>query len=643
MNETFLEGCRLHLEALAALLRGLDDTDAQASRSQAGEVLEHLVSARILASADLHFAPLKADIGALDGCQASIRQVQAFLDRYAYTIDESGAADLGCISPACLSQIHELSLGLNNALGAYYTPDAVVRIMCRESLSDYLSACLDVEEAQAVRAYVADLNEAHLAPFEGLREVLCRRLFGIRICDPAVGSGEFPIGLMHEFSRILLHLDPDRDEASARRHYFEHVIFGVDIDRDAVEIARFRAICAIASAGQVPDCLRIAFVHGDSLSSDGPLAVPELTPGAFDLVIGNPPYGVKLTRAERVSYRARFPWLHKRFDIYLAFFSLGMWLTRGSLCFITPDKWLTKSFGLLFREHVMVPHMYRIVRFGSAVFGSALVDAVVSCFSYDETWNLDVMRYADGGCTEPVRVDKRKLVSPWLIDQYFNTEQLHFIESFERQPRRLGAYATCEYAFASAADAYKLEPLIVPYAPDSGCLKLLNTGLIGKYIPRWGQVEMRYLHHRYVSPAVRVADIQAVFGASVLRRMQSPKLIIKGLSLLDCTLDLLGCYASTVATLYVRAEDPRLLMVLAALINHPDMQAYLRAKYASSSFCGGLLFTPDMLASLPVPDLGDLSVWQDVIDAVEGVLGTQAVSQAQCLEIDRLVALHYGI
>ena len=46
------------------------------------------------------------------------------------------------------------------------------------------------------------------------------------------------------------------------------------------------------------------------------------------------------------------------------------------------------------------------------------------------------------------------------------------------------------------------------------------------------------------------------------------------------------------------------------------MTEYCKSKYISSSYCGGLLFTPDMINRLPVPDLSDMGQWRDVVERV---------------------------
>ena len=75
----------------------------------------------------------------------------------------------------------------------------------------------------------------------------------------------------------------------------------------------------------------------------------------FDIVIANPPYIDSETMTnlglewERKVLMSKFKNLSGNWDIYMAFFELALSLGK-TITFITPDKWLSKPFGLQFRE-----------------------------------------------------------------------------------------------------------------------------------------------------------------------------------------------------------------------------------------------------------------------------------------------------
>ena len=70
----------------------------------------------------------------------------------------------------------------------------------------------------------------------------------IKICDPAIGSGAFPVGMLNEIvrARIALVESGFLSEAKKRTTYeykrqaIQNSIYGVDIESGAVEIAKLR-------------------------------------------------------------------------------------------------------------------------------------------------------------------------------------------------------------------------------------------------------------------------------------------------------------------------------------------------------------------------------------------------------------------
>jgi hypothetical protein len=76
-----------------------------------------------------------------------------------------------------------------------------------------------------------------------------------------------------------------------------------------------------------------------------------LTTG-FDIVIGNPPYGVVFDLSIKAIYEKRFPTFKRNNDIYVAFFesSIAHLNKNGFLCFITPNTYLNGDYFKLLRK-----------------------------------------------------------------------------------------------------------------------------------------------------------------------------------------------------------------------------------------------------------------------------------------------------
>lgn len=150
------------------------------------------------------------------------------------------------------------------ATGSYYTPRIVVHFICQEVLYQYLlnhlegagwgphlrtllaidtSDGLDEEEKDLLRKTITPEQAKQI--FDLVKPLKC--------CDPAVGSGAFPVGLLHELvnlRRVLEtaakgYVDPARGEGytwlqKTKEDIVQNCLFGVDIQQQAIEICRLR-------------------------------------------------------------------------------------------------------------------------------------------------------------------------------------------------------------------------------------------------------------------------------------------------------------------------------------------------------------------------------------------------------------------
>jgi hypothetical protein len=189
---------------------------------------------------------------------AHFRALLEFFGQYHFTIDENDPEDheVG-IDPEMLGHIFENLLEDNKDKGAYYTPKAIVSYMARQSLLHYLQTHLG-ENAELITL----LNEKDLTRLEknGFVHQHAKRiaelLDAVKVCDPAIGSGAFPIGVLQEilWTRLALDwtLNTPEDRARLKRQIIQNSIHGVDLDPGAVEIARLRFWLALVVDEEQP-------------------------------------------------------------------------------------------------------------------------------------------------------------------------------------------------------------------------------------------------------------------------------------------------------------------------------------------------------------------------------------------------------
>jgi len=202
--------------------------------------------------------------------------------------------------------------------GAYYTPDAITRFLARETLAPQVRGCARRDAA------------------------------GIRVCDPAMGTGNFLAAAARYLSEIITE-NPQPSAGKSRRTAIPRSVimrslFGMD--RDPVAVLTARAYFAVL-CGAAPQQMT-NFAVADSLLDPLPFE------GGFDAVIGNPPwvsYGLrntgKISGELRRIYREKFPHTAEyKIATYALFIERALSMTRagGYHGFIVPDSWLAGRF-----------------------------------------------------------------------------------------------------------------------------------------------------------------------------------------------------------------------------------------------------------------------------------------------------------
>ena len=199
------------------------------------------------------------------------------LERYNFTIQEDSPTNYEvAIDPEMLGQIfEELILTSEDSetagkskrhdTGSHYTRRPIVHYLCRDSLAAWLESqppFVEKKDApQGVRKLLAldategidDETRAALKEILTPEEAaaLLDRLFDLRACDPAVGSGAFPMGLLHELINLArlcgtraAGKDPVLGDRAwlynTKKRIIERVIYGVDIQPQAVDICKLR-------------------------------------------------------------------------------------------------------------------------------------------------------------------------------------------------------------------------------------------------------------------------------------------------------------------------------------------------------------------------------------------------------------------
>ena len=134
-----------------------------------------------------------------------------------------------------LGKIFENLLEDNKDKGAFYTPKEIVRYMCQESLIAYLETNTSIAK-EKIRQFVLSPEEGVADIPENKKPKLLTALEEVKICDPAIGSGAFPMGLLNELLHCREVLSGEHyDRAEIKKSIIQNNIYGVDIEKGANE------------------------------------------------------------------------------------------------------------------------------------------------------------------------------------------------------------------------------------------------------------------------------------------------------------------------------------------------------------------------------------------------------------------------
>ena len=334
----------------------------------------------------------------------------------------------------------------------------------------------------------------------------------------------------------------------------------------------------------------------------------------FDILIGNPPYIDSETMVKngaedvRLHLTEKYKFCKGNWDIYIAFFNLSFDLLNknGNLNFITPDKWISKPFGDAMRLD-LINNLYSITEFGRKVFDTAKVDSIITFITKVNSESIIINKANQTSITKCLEINKSKLDKPYTLDWLFSNH-IDILYKIDCQPNKFSKIAVCENACATS-DAYKIKDYIIDASKieskQEPSLKMINTGTIGKYFSKWGIKEMTYLKDKYQEPIVSKDAFLENFKNSYGIKSLLPKLIIKGLTLLDACIDFSGEIIPGKSTMIItkpKNEEKSLLFPL-ALLNSKIVFFYIKEKYRGSSYNQGINFNTDMINNIPLPDI----------------------------------------
>jgi len=211
-------------------------------------------------------------------------------DLFNFTVDENQSIESEiAVDPEMLGKVYErlIDEALRKKYRPFYTHREIVNYMCTISLIKFLEnkfinklKFVDIEQL---------INNSNSFLFDGIIDnkiisktkyskflgEIDKELSEILICDPAIGSGAFPVAMMNLITNLRIFLakalNKNVSTYDLKYNFIKNSIHGVDIDGSAIEIAKLRMWLSLLieedklkKANVLPN-LQYRLVQGDSL------------------------------------------------------------------------------------------------------------------------------------------------------------------------------------------------------------------------------------------------------------------------------------------------------------------------------------------------------------------------------------------
>lgn len=494
---------------------------------------------------------------------------------------------------------HEQTLadrGVRKGLGAYYTP------------ADVVSGLLDLTLDPILAERVALGVDAAAA---------------IRVVDPACGTGNFLVAAARRIEAALVALGVEGDQAAASA---VGCVRGVELDAATARACRavLREVHPSASGRSIR--------QGDALV-DATL-LPE---GAFDLVIGNPPFLSQLSAATAhdteaaARLRERFGELMSAYtDPSALFLVLGCRLARadgGVVAMIEPISVLTARDAAGVRDAGLADASLTDLW----VLGDRVFDAAVEVCA--------PVLVRPGGVAASTRLHSGRdraagplVPGPTPADASWS----HLLADHDGLPRRslvvdgvLGDLAT---ATADFRDQYYglAQHVVDQESADLGRPPLVTSGLIDPARLAWGQRTTRFNKTGYRHPRVVVADLDPKLQAWAASRLVPKVLVATQTRVPEAVVDETGSLLPSVPVISVFAPVADLWRIAAVLTCPAVALVAARRHLGSGRNARSIRLRATEVLDLPLP--ADRAAW----DAAAALLAAGRGADGLEDHVDRL-------
>ncbi len=471
--------------------------------------------------------------------------------------------------------------------GIYYTPTYIVDYIVRNTLGELLKKKkTDVEK--------------------------------IRVLDPACGSGSFLIKTFDVLNEYWKNKDKKYSQTqldttlgtpyTKKSKILKDNIFGVDLDKQAVEIAQLNLLVKIAERGHRLPLLQQNIKNGNSLIDDEEIAgdkafkwgeeFKEITEeGGFDVVIGNPPYisNINLSNKDKSFYSKNYLSASQQYDILILFIEKGINLLKenGILSFIISNKFLVSGYGKKLREYLLTnTKILKLIDVSNLdVFKDASTyPIIIICQKSTKINDNHLIEINSKISSEQEFLAKKfhrikikqnmfKNNEDYLFEIHIDNEAKNLITKLESNSLLLGELLDIKKGIETGGDKQfvisKDEVNLLDSTKKKYLVKLLHSRDINRYYPNWSGKQLIY-------------DVKSLKGPRNKELFEREKIVTcRTVKKLSFSYDTEKMYLTDTTQILIPKNKQISLKFVLGIINSKLINYFYSKKFESSHMRGG--------------------------------------------------------
>jgi len=356
---------------------------------------------------------------------------------------------LGHIFEQSLTDLEEINASINETEfdnkkskrkkdGVFYTPEYITKYIVDNTLG---KLCKDKREELKLTEITAPKNLKKPTKIEQQQkdnlEEYRNWLLNLKILDPACGSGaflnqalDFLINEHQSLQKDLVVMQDLTAYYEIEKSILENNLYGVDINEDAVEIAKLSLWLRTASKGR-----ELTVLAGKILCANSLLDMP-FEEGSFDVVIGNPPYvRQEMIKDMKIQLKEKYEVYTGTADLYVYFYELGYKMLRknGLIGYICSNKFFKSKYGEKLRDFILNKMIIEeITDFGDKkVFEDATITSDINIFRKDTPTKNTIFNIIEVNLINSYTMKQSNLNKLGFV--FLQKEQLELKEKIEYQ------------------------------------------------------------------------------------------------------------------------------------------------------------------------------------------------------------------